>query len=353
MKGIILHGGKGTRLRPLTFSGPKQLIPIANKPISHHVLDDLLNAGIKDIAIVLGNTYPESVVNYYKDGKQFNANITYIYQGEALGIAHAVLMAEEFVNEEPFIVYLGDNLLQYGISKYRKEFEENDYDAMVLLKEVDDPRSFGVAIVKDNKIIDLIEKPKEFISKLALTGIYFLKPSIFNIIKGLKPSKRGELEITDALSTMLKKGYKLGFSIVDGWWLDTGKKDDIILANQLILDEKIQKKISNSAIITNSNIGGRVEIDEKTIIENSIIRGPLIIGKNSEIRNSFIGSYTSVGNNVKIVNSEIENSIILDNTIIENVKRIEDSLIGRNSKIKENSRKVIKLHVSDYSEIEL
>ena len=264
------------------------------------------------------------------------------------------MLAEEFVADSPFVVYLGDNLLQDGIAQYRKEFEEEGYDAMVLLKRVKDPGRFGIAVLKGDKIVELVEKPKEFVSDLAITGIYFLRPPIFNVIKGLRPSKRGELEITDALSAMLKKGYRVGYRIVEGWWLDTGKKDDVILANQLILDEKVtRQKIGKGVSIKNSNIEGRCEVGENSIIEGSTIRGPLVIGKNVEIRNSFIGPYTSVGNGAKIINSEVENSIVLDESIIEGVRRIEDSLIGRRARVRENSRRIVRLHVGDYSDLEL
>ena len=353
MKGIILHGGAGTRLRPLTFSGPKQLIPIANKPVSQYVLEDLISCGIKDIAIILGETFPELVKEHYGDGSKFGAKITYIYQGKPLGIAHAVSLCKEFVGKEKFIVYLGDNLLQNGIKDYLEKFINEDYDAFILLKEVEDPTKFGVAQFDEKgKLIKLIEKPKIPPSKYALVGVYFFKPILFNIIKDLKPSWRGELEITDAIQLMLEYGYKVGYSFVKGWWLDTGKKDDILYANVLILDEKAKSNIKGE--IKSSKIIGRVEIEEETKIINSEIRGPCIIGKDCLIQDSFIGPYTSIGDGTKVINSSIEHSIIFENSFIKDIEKLDDSLIGRNSKLMKNKeRNVLRLNIGDYSEIEI
>jgi len=352
MKGIVLHGGAGTRLRPLTFTGPKQLIPIANKPVSQYVIEDLISAGIKDIAIVLGEIYPELVKEYYKDGSSFGAKITYIYQGKPLGIAHAVKLCRDFVNNDKFIVYLGDQILQKGIRKYVEKFIKEDYDAFILLKEVEDPTRFGVAEFDDKgRIIRLIEKPKIPPSKYALVGVYFFKPVAFDIIEKLKPSWRGELEITDAIQLMLEYNYKIGYEILDGWWFDVGKSNDILLVNAKVLDERAKERIEGE--INNSRIEGRVEIDKDTKIINSIIRGPSVIGKNCIIENSFIGPYTSIGSNSRIINSCIEYCVILENTSIIGIERLEESLVGRNAKILKNeeNRKLIKLNVGDYSEI--
>ena len=351
MKGVILHGGAGTRLRPLTFSGPKQLIPVANKPISQYVLEDLRDSGIREIAIILGNIYPEKVVNHYGDGSRFGVRITYIHQGEPKGIAHAVGLCKEFVAGDDFVVYLGDNLIQHGIKRYLNEFQNGEYDGYILLKEVEDPTRFGVAKFDDSgKLVDVIEKPKQPPSNYAVIGVYFFKPIVFDIIKELKPSWRGEYEITDTIRLMMQKGYKIGYSIIDGWWFDTGKKDDILQVNSIILDETIKREIRGEVI--NSRIDGRVTVMEETKIINSIIRGPSIIGRNCEIKDSYIGPYTSIGDNASITRSSIEYSIVLENTIIEGVDRLEESLIGANAKlIKKNKANIIKLHVGDYSEI--
>ncbi|MDK2876586.1 MAG: glucose-phosphate thymidylyltransferase [Archaeoglobaceae archaeon] len=332
MKGIILHGGAGTRLRPLTFSGPKQLIPVANKPVSQYVLEDLIECGIKEIAIVLGNVYPEKVINYYGDGSKFGVKITYIHQGEPKGIAQAVSLCKEFVADDDFVVYLGDNLFQKGIREYLKEFQNGDYDAYILLKEVEDPRSFGVAkFDSSGKLLDVVEKPKDPPSNYAITGVYFFKPVFFEIAKELKPSWRGEYEITDAIRLFMQKGYKVGYSIVDGWWFDTGKKDDILYVNSIILDEKIQRKIDGEVL--NSKIVGRVAIGAGTKVINSTVMGPCIIGRNCLIEESHIGPYTSVGDGSKIIRSSVEYSVILQNAEIEGIERLEESLIGENAKM--------------------
>jgi len=352
MKGIILHGGAGTRLRPLTFTGPKQLIPIANKPISHYVLEDLKNCGIKDIGIVLGEIFPNLVQEYYGDGSKFGIKITYIFQGKPLGIAHALGLCKNFVKEDSFVLYLGDNLLQYGIKGYLEKFIKGNFDAYILLKKVEDPTKFGVAKFEGNKLVGLVEKPKVPPSNYALVGVYFFKPNVFDIIKDLKPSWRGELEITDALQLMLEKGYNVGYSFVEGWWLDTGKKDDILYANSLILDEHIKRNILGE--ILNSKVEGRTFIDKGSKIIDSKIRGPVVIGKNCLIQNSFIGPYTSIGDNVKILNSFIEYSIVLEGAIVKDVDRLEESLIGKNARIlKSKMKNTIKLHVGDYSEVEI
>ena len=352
MKGVILHGGAGTRLRPLSFTGPKQLVPIANKPVSHYVLEDLLSAGIRDIAIILGETYPELVREYYGDGSRFGAKITYIYQGKPLGIAHAVGLCKEFVGDEMFVVYLGDNLLQYGIKQYLEEFLKGDYDAFILLKEVEDPTKFGVAEFDENgRLVRLIEKPKVPPSNYALVGVYFFKPVVFDVIKDLKPSWRGELEITDTIQFMIDRGYKVGYTFVEGWWLDTGKKDDVLYANALILDERIRRDIRGE--IVDSKVEGRVTVGEGSRIVRSVMRGPAIIGKNCLIEESFIGPYTSIDDNSKIVNSNIEYCVILRGTLIKDIDRLEESLIGKNAKIfrSRGNRRALKLHVGDYSEV--
>ena len=353
MKGVILHGGAGTRLRPLTFSGPKQLIPVANKPVSQYVLEDLRDAGIRNIAIVLGEVFPELVREYYGDGSRFGVRVTYISQGKPLGIAHAVGLCRDFVGDDRFVVYLGDNLLQYGIGKYVRKFVEGDYDAFVLLKEVDDPSRFGVAeFGGDGRLVRLVEKPKEPPSNYALVGVYFFKPIVFDIIRTLKPSWRGELEITDAIQRMLDGGYRVGYDFVDGWWLDTGKKDDVLYANALILDERVSRRVEGEVV--NSTIMGRVVVEEGARVVDSKIRGPAVIGRNCLVERSFIGPYTSVGPGCRIVDSSVEYCVILENAVVEGVRRLEESLIGRYARIvKEGKGDVIRLSVGDYSRIEI
>jgi len=338
MKGIILHGGFGTKLRPLTHTGPKQLIPVANRPISQYVLEDLQSSGITEIAIILGNIHSEKVIEHYGNGEKFGVKIHYLHQDKPKGIAHAISLCKDYANNQPFIVYLGDNLLKGGIKNFVESFENSNYDAMILLCEVKNPQRFGVAKFDENgKLIQLIEKPKEPPSNYALTGIYFFKPVIFEMIKQLKPSWRGELEITEAIQLLLENGYKVGYEIVQGWWKDTGSPEDILEANRLVLDElkpEIKGEIKNDA-----SIQGRVSIGKNTTIEeNALIRGPAIIGENTTIEpNVYIGPYTSIGNNCAIKRGEIENSIIMDNCTININDRITDSLIAPYSKITSNN----------------
>lgn len=356
MKGIVLHGGAGTRLRPLTHTGPKQLIPVANKPISQHVLEDLKEAGIKDVAIVLGDLFPEKVVDKYGNGEALDLKITYVRQGEPKGIAHAIGLCEDFIGASPFTVYLGDNLLKGGINKVAKEFESSQHDCMVLLCKVKDPERFGVAeFDTQGKLVRLVEKPKKPLSKYALTGIYFFRPVIFDAIKQLKPSWRGELEITEAIQHLLENKLDVGYRFVESWWKDTGTPEDILESNRLILDE-LQPDIRGD-VQDERSIQGRVAIGEKSRIgKGALVRGPAVIGYGTIIDPQvYIGPYTSIGNNVRIARGEIENSIIMDNCYIEVNEKITESLIGPNSNITDNKSgpKGTKLIIGESSEVTL
>jgi glucose-1-phosphate thymidylyltransferase len=339
MKGIILHGGQGTRLRPLTHTGPKQLIPVANKPISQYVLENLREVGITDIAIVLGDLYPEKVKGYYGDGRNFGVKLSYIYQAKPGGIAQAVGLCEDFISDNPFVVYLGDNLLKGGIKLLAQAFENSGADAMVLLCEVENPEKFGVARFEGKRLVGLVEKPKQPPSNYALTGVYFFKPIIFEMIKQLKPSWRGELEITDAIQMLMEKGYKVNHDFITGWWKDTGSPEDILEANRFVLDglkARIEGEIEEGA-----SIQGRVVLEKSSLIKRgALVRGPAIIG-NSTVAEPrvYIGPYTSVGKNVEIRRGEIENSIIMDHCLIDVDERIVDSLIAPHSKIVSNENK--------------
>ena len=337
MKGIILHGGAGTRLRPFTHTGPKQLIPVANKSISQYVLEDILASGINEIAIVLGKNYPNIVKERFKDGSQFKAKITYMSQGEPLGIAHAVGLCKDFIGEDAFIVYLGDNLLKGGIKKYVRLFNDSNLDAMVLLCDVREPERFGVAeFDKGNNLVRLVEKPEVPPSNYALTGIYFFTPTAFEMIEELKPSRRGELEITDAIQLLINKGHRVGHKFVEGWWKDTGTPEDILEANRLILDELTP--LMEGTVEDVASIQGRVSIGKNTQIrEGSLVRGPTIIGENSRIEKGvYIGPYTSIGNNVTIMRGEIEDSIIMDFCEFDADERLVGSLIASYSTITSN-----------------
>jgi len=337
LKGVILHGGYGTRLRPLTHTGPKQLIPVANKPISQYVLESLRESGIRDVAIVMGDVYPEKVKEYYGDGSRFGVKITYIYQGEPKGIAHAVGLCREFVGDEPFVVHLGDDLLKGGIKKLVRDFKKSTYDGMVLLCRVKDPQRFGVAGFDTNgKLTRLVEKPEKPPSEYALSGIYFFRPVVFEMISQLKPSRRGELEITEAIQLLLDNEFSVGYRFVEGWWKDTGTPEDILESNRLVLDElehEIRGKVEDEA-----SIQGRVHIGRNSVIKGgAVVRGPATIGENTLVEdNVYVGPYTSIGHNVVIEKGEIENSIIMDNCHIAIEEKITDSLIGPYSMITTN-----------------
>ncbi len=332
MKGVILSGGHGTRLRPLTHTGPKQLIPIANKPVIDYAIEDLRDAGITEIGIILGTNMPNKIKDALGDGSRFGVDITYIMQGEPKGLAHAAKTAKDFVGNDSFVMYLGDNILKSGIEEFVSGFDDSDFSSRLLLQEVDDPRQFGVAELNDDgKIINLVEKPENPRSNLALVGIYLFKNNIFEAIDKIKPSWRDELEITDAIQQLIDDGFNVDSFVVEGWWKDTGKPEDVLDANQLIL-ETIKTDIKGT-VEDNVKIKGRVVIGENTVIKSgSVIKGPAIIGKDCEIK-GYVGPYTSIGDNTIIIESEIDSSIIIGNSIIRSDKRITESLLGQNSKI--------------------
>ena len=336
MKGIILHGGHGTRLRPLTHTGPKQLLTIANKPMSQYALEDLRQAGITDIAIIIGDVFPEKVKEFYGDGKKFGVKITYVYQDKPKGISHAIRLCKDFVGKDKFVVYLGDNVLRTGLVNYTKKFASSKSDAMILLCEVNDPSRFGIAQLDGKKIKKIVEKPKNTTSNLAVIGVYFLTPKIFNIIDKLKPSWRGELEITDALQMLMDDNLSIQYDIVTGWWKDTGTPDDILHANKLILDTIGTK--NQFVLNEGSKIQGNIVIGKNSSISrDSFVTGPVIIGEHSTIGPSArIGPYVSVGNNSILKKCDIENSIIMDGCKITSKIHISDSIVSYGSEIMDN-----------------
>ncbi len=352
MKALVLSGGKGTRLRPLTFTCAKQLIPVANKPILGYVLDQVAATNIKKVGVIIAPETSQYVKDYVADGSNWSLKVAYIPQ-EPLGLAHAVKTARRFLGNDSFVMCLGDNVTGQGLDSFIKKFRKENLDALIILKDVENPSSFGIAQLDEKgNIIKLVEKPKIPIGNLAIIGTYLFSNKIHQAIEKIKPSWRGELEITDAIQEMITMGFKVKAEILNSWWLDTGKKDDILSANAKILDEFIKRSVKGKVI--NSTIDGRVKVDPKSKITNSTIRGPCIIGKNVLIDNSFIGPYTSVGDGSSIFNSNIEYCVIQENVIIKDVARIEESLIGKNAKVTKNQRnKTIKLHVGDYSEIEV
>jgi glucose-1-phosphate thymidylyltransferase len=332
MKGLILSGGHGTRLRPMTYSQQKQLIPVANKPILFYAINDLIEAGVNDIGIIVGPNKEQVIETVKKEN--FDAKITFIVQEAPSGLAHAVLISEEFIGNEPFVMYLGDNIFKGGITKYLKRFDGLNSDANILLCPVENPSQFGCAELNDDgSVRRLIEKPKEPPSNLALVGIYFFRKAIFEAVKKVKPSWRNELELTDAIQYLIENGFKVHSDVVKGWWKDTGKPEDILEANLLILDDL--EPYNKGTIEKKVMIKGRVGIGENTIIKDgSVIKGPVIIGKNCSIGpNTYVGPYTSIGDNCEVVNGEVEYSIIMDGTKINCSKKIVDSLIGKDVKI--------------------
>ncbi|HJH25811.1 MAG TPA: glucose-1-phosphate thymidylyltransferase [Methanophagales archaeon] len=331
MKGLILSGGYGTRLRPITYSQQKQLIPVANKPILFYAIEDVIEAGAKEIGIIVGPN-KEQVMETIKS-ENWAAEIEFIYQGEPKGLAHTILVAEDFLDDD-FVMYLGDNILREGIIEHAKKFKENKYDASIMLTEVENPVQFGVAdINEDGTIKRLIEKPKVPPSNLVLVGIYFFKPIILEACKSIKPSWRNELEITDAIQWLIDNGYEVGWTKVEGWWKDTGKPEDILEANRLILDD-LTHEIRGGV---KGEIRGRVSIDKGTkVSENSVIKGPVLIGRDCLIKDGYIGPYTSIGNNCEIINSEVEDSIVMDGAKLINAGNIVDSMIGRDAVIEKN-----------------
>ncbi len=333
MKGLILSGGHGTRLRPLTHTGPKQLIPIANKPVLFYAIEDLAEAGVNEIGIILGTNMPEMVKEAVGDGSKFGVQITYIDQGEPKGLAHAVAVAKDFVGDDSFIMYLGDNILKSGVEEFVEGFQDSNYQARILLQRVDNPKQFGVAELNDEgDVVHLVEKPPEPKSDLALVGIYLFKSSIFTAINNIEPSWRGELEITDAIQELLNTNQKVDSHIVKGWWKDTGKPEDVLDANHLILD-MLQSQCSGE-VEEGAKISGRVSVGKGTIIKKgTVIRGPVSIGENCVI-DAYIGPYTSIGDNSRIIGGEIESSIVVGDAIIECNERIVESLIGNHSKIR-------------------
>ncbi len=351
MKGLILSGGYGTRLRPLTYSQQKQLIPVANKPVLFYAIEDLIEAGINEIGIITGPNR-EQIINAV-ESEDWDADIVFIHQGEPKGLAHAIKVARDFLGDNDFVMYLGDNLLKEGIVEHTEHFLMSNFDASILFCEVPNPQQFGVAeIGKDGTIKRLVEKPKEPPSNLALVGVYFFKPIIHKAVDNIRPSWRNELEITDAIQWLIDHGYKVGWTKVTGWWKDTGRPEDMIDVNRLILDD-IDRIIKTD---TNATIVGRVIIEEGTEIDdNSIIKGPVIIGKNCKIKNSYIGPYTSIGNGCVIENTEIEDSIIMENSIIVNGGRIVESLIGKDVKIMKGDSypKGRRFVVGDHSQIKI
>ena len=334
MKGIILSGGTGSRLRPITHTGPKQLIPVANKPVIDYAIEDLKEAGITEIGIILGNKGREEIQQHVGDGSEYGVDITYIVQGNPLGLAHAVGCAADFVGDSSFVVYLGDNILKDGILELVESFKNGDYAAGISLQRVENPQQFGVADVDpDGNVIELIEKPDEPPGNLALIGIYVFTPEIFDIIADLEPSWRGELEITDAIQGHLDNDQNVDSHVVDGWWKDTGKPEDILEANRLVLADRPLSK--DGTIEKDAETTGSIDLHEDAVIKNgAVVRGPVSIGADVTIEGgTYIGPYTSIGDSSTISNAHVENTVIVGQSKITASEKIIDSLIGAGTTI--------------------
>jgi glucose-1-phosphate thymidylyltransferase len=355
MKALILCAGKGTRLRPLTFTNAKPLIPIANKPTIMYSLEKIRDAGVTEMGLVVNSENIEDFKKVLGDGSQLGIKLSYIIQEHPKGLAHAVKVSKEFLDNDDFIMYLGDNLVNFDLKNFIDQFKQGNYESFILLTSVDNPSQFGIAVMEDSKVTKVVEKPKDAPSNLAIIGVYIFTPKVFEAIENIQPSWRGELEITDAIQWLIDNSNNVGAHIVEGWWKDTGKPEDLIEANRTILSTLKEQKIKGE-IRSDSSVQGMVHIGKNTKIMNSIVRGPVIIGENVTISNAYIGPYTSIGDSAYINSSEIENSIILSYANISNVYiRIESSIIGENSKIFSTERKPysLKLVIGDYSNIQI
>jgi len=333
LKGLILSGGTGSRLRPITYTSAKQLVPVANKPVLFYGIEALAAAGIREIGIIISPETGGEIRDVTGEGDRFGVSITYIEQDAPLGLAHAVLTAEEFLGDSPFVMYLGDNLLRDGVTDLVTTFRDESPDALILLTPVKDPENYGVAELDgDSRVARLVEKPKEPKSDLALVGVYMFTPSIFEAARAIEPSGRGELEITDAIQYLVDGSLRVDPHIVHGWWKDTGQVQDMLEANHLILDD-LAERIEGELI--DSRVDGRVVVEPGARLERATVRGPAVIGAGAVLRDAYIGPYTSVGPGVQIERAEVEYSIVLEGSSITNLEgRIEASLVGKNVAIR-------------------
>ncbi|MFQ5828112.1 MAG: glucose-1-phosphate thymidylyltransferase [Candidatus Methylomirabilia bacterium] len=352
MKGLILSGGRGTRLRPITFTSAKQLVPVANKPILFFGIEALAGAGITDIGIVVGDTRRE-IMDAVGDGSRFGASVTYIEQEAPLGLAHAVLIAEGYLGRGSFLMYLGDNLVRESLATLVRRFEAETPAAQILLARVPNPEQFGVVELREGEVVRLIEKPETPPSDLALVGVYMFDHHVFDAVKAISPSWRGELEITDAIQWLIDRGLSVRPHVIEGWWKDTGKLEDMLEANRIILDT-IAMRVEGE--VEASELHGKVIVEAGAKIVRSVVRGPAIIGKGAVVENAYIGPFTAVGDQVVIRASEVEHSIILEGSSITDVGgRIESSLVGKNVAIyrSDSKPKSYNLMLGDRSQIGL
>lgn len=339
MKGLILSGGKGTRLRPLTFTRAKQLVPVANKPVLFYGIEALVSAGITDIGIIVGETRDE-IMEAVGDGSRFGCRVTFISQDKPLGLAHAVLTAKDYLQDSPFVMYLGDNIIFASLKDFVDEFIRTGADAEILLAHVPNPSSFGVAELDGDRVVQLCEKPAEPKSDLALVGVYLFTPAIFDAGENIKPSARSELEITDAIQYLIDHDKTVHPHVIRGWWKDTGKAEDMLEANRMVLDHMMVEQ-NLATLKGQSRVEGKVSLARGVVLEDSVVRGPAIIGEDVHLKQAFIGPYTALASGCRVENSEIGNSIILDNSLLIHIGRVEGSLIGHEVEIVENSSKPV------------
>lgn len=356
MKGLILSGGKGTRMRPITHTAAKQLLPVANKPILFYAVEAIKAAGIYELGIIISPETGHDVERALGTGSRWGIEITYIVQEQPLGLAHAVKTARPFLGEAPFVMYLGDNLIKDGVAPLVDRFKSGNADAFILLKEVSNPSAFGVAeLNSDGRILRLEEKPAQPRSNLALVGVYLFNKNIHKAIDEIKPSKRGELEITDAIQRLIDTGFHVDSHVLKSWWLDTGKKDDMLEANRVVLDEMTDVSMSG-AVDEHTRISGRVHLGRGTVLNHCTIRGPAVIGENCLLEYSYVGPFTSIGDGARVSHAEIEHSILRENCqIIDFHGRIEDSLIGVNVELTRSQHKPVayRLMLGDDSKVEV
>ena len=353
LKGLILSGGAGTRLRPITHTSAKQLVPVANKPVLFYGIEALVEAGVSEIGIVIAPETGDEIREAVGDGSGFGASVTWIVQDEPAGLAHAVLTAEDFLGDSSFVMYLGDNLLREGITDLVEAFERERPDASILLTPVSDPSSYGVAELEGESVVRLVEKPKDPPSNLALVGVYLFSHKIIEASRQLEPSWRGELEITEAIQSLIENGGDVRSRVVGGWWKDTGRLEDMLEANRLVLDEIVS---SNDGLTEDSKLEGRVVLEEGAVVRRSLVRGPVTIGRDAVIEDSYIGPYTSLGERVEVRRSEIEHSIILSDSVVEDLpSRLEASLLGRRVRVVKSNgpARTLRMLVGDRAEIEI
>jgi glucose-1-phosphate thymidylyltransferase len=351
LKGLILSGGRGTRLRPITHTSAKQLVPVANKPVLFYAIEAMAQAGIVEVGVIIAPETGDEIRAAAGDGSKFGVSLTYIVQDEPLGLAHAVLTAEPYLGQSPFVMYLGDNLLQGGIEDLLAAFQEHGPDALILLTPVPDPENYGVAQLSDGAVVRLVEKPSEPATDLALVGVYMFTAAVHDAARAISPSPRGELEITDAIQHLVDRGMRVEPHIVRGWWKDTGRLEDMLAANRLVLDTIVGNVEGE---LVDSQVDGRVVIEQGARLERSTVRGPAIIGAGAHLIDCYVGPYTAVGEDCTIENAEVEHSILLAGATVRHLDgRMEASLLGRNVRIGRDHRqpRAYRFLVGDNSEI--